>query len=149
MTCDVDPTVLRVRMASPDTILEDFRVGVSNKVYDAVETAMATPSELLDECRRLEDELAATLAKIQAAQRELDKTPEDSFPNQNPSLPAELHQKAEDVKKCLNLCMRMTSCTIDPNGKFTCGGVQLKAGAIASDLQANWDLIDTVTGADA
>ena len=133
------------------SVLETFRVSVAHKVYDVVEAATAVPQNLKEEVELLKTELADARSRIQI----LKDGPTETCPTVapvmtlDPVLTPELEVRAEHAKKCLTMCSRMTACTIDGADRLVCGGVLLRPGSTPDEIQANWDLIDTVTGADA
>jgi hypothetical protein len=137
-------------MVESREVLENLRENVSGKVYDAVDAATKVPIALQQEVDKLKAELAATVSKIHQAQRQLIQSPTTKVSFGEPAVLSEdLQLKSEGLKKCLAMSARMTACQLDANERLVCGGVFLRPGSTADELQANWDLIDTVTGADA
>lgn len=137
-------------MVEASSVIENLKENVSNKVYDAVDSATKVPLALAEEEKKLRAELTATLNRLSQAKRELAASPPSSRSvGDSAVLSGELQAKADELKKCLAMSARMTACQLDSNERLICGGVTLRPGITADELQANWDLIDTVTGADA
>ena len=137
-------------MVEASSVLENLKENVSNKVYDAVDSATKVPLALAQEEKRLRAELASTLNRINQLKRELATSPPTSRSlGDSAVLTGELQARAEGLKKCLAMSARLSACQLDSNERLVCGGVTLRPGITADELQANWDLIDTVTGADA
>lgn len=137
----------RYNMLGSVSILEDFRDNVVNRLHDVVDLTTKGTLNKLHDLDALRAQLAELRGKIQVSHEHLE-TP-ISTEVTNASLNANQEARASNAQRCLAMCARMTSCVVDSSSRLTCGSIQLKQGDCATELQANWDLIDTVTGADA
>ena len=129
--------------------IENLRSNLSSAVYDTVDKATKLSSEKKAELETLQSELRLTLIEIETLEEELvtQKIPQLELPQAN--LTSVQKEKAEVLGRCLKMASQMTACNSDGTTRLTCGNVVLKSGDTFEGLQANWDLIDTITGADA
>jgi hypothetical protein len=130
-------------------IKEHFLTSVVGGVYDTLDLITTNPLQKIDDLNKLQTQyndinnLRAELAN------RLRASPPPSSDLQSARLTASDENRAEILQKCLNMSSRLSACQIDSQGRLMSGGVALKDGSRFEGLQANWDLIDTVTGADA
>ena len=138
-------------MTTCNDVLENFKTNVAYRVYDAVEAVTSVPLRLKSEAQSLEKELAEVRSRIKALEQgTVDGPVMANEPIRlDPALTPDMEVRSENAKKCLTMCSRMTACQAEGTDRIICGGVVLRAGTTADEIQANWDLIDTVTGADA
>jgi hypothetical protein len=134
-------------MLGSASILDDFRDNVVNRLHDVVDLTTKGTLNKLHELDVLKAQLAELRGKIQTSHQQL--TAPISTEVTYASLNAHQESRASNAHRCLAMCARMTSCAVDSSSKLTCGSIQLRQGDSVTELQANWDLIDTVTGADA
>ena len=135
-------------------ILDTFRSTVVSNVYDAIDLGTREAVERMTRAEKLQVELTATENEVAELRRRLGRSPPPLAESDQPAacLSAEQRQRADNLEKCLTMCSRMSACQVDAgSGRhgLVCGGVSLKPADSFEGLQANWDLIDTVTGADA
>ena len=124
-------------MTEASKLKEEFLSAVVGSVYDAVDMT----------CREPLEKLKNIIAKKQEISQ-LSHSP-SATPQTAATLSETQIRRAQDLQKCLNICSRLTATQSDSQGRLVSGGVVLKNGNSFDGLQANWDLIDTVTGADA
>lgn len=135
-------------------ILETFKSSVVSNIYDAIDNTTRQAVEQMTRTEELQVEVYAIESEIAELRRRQGRSPppRNESDQASAALSSEQHQRAENLDKCLMMCSRMTACNVDVgnggNG-LVCGTVSLKPGDMFDSLQANWDLIDTVTGADA
>jgi hypothetical protein len=134
-------------------ILETFKSSVVSNIYDAIDNTTRQAVERMTRAEELQVEVYAIKSEIAELRRRLGRSPLLEASDQpSAALSSEQHQRADILDKCLTMCSRMTACQVDVgnggNG-LVCGTVSIKRGDMFDRLQANWDLIDTVTGADA
>jgi len=136
-------------------VLDAFRAQISSSVYETVELATRVPFRLKEELSRVSDEIMQTINEIEELKAELDSGKPSVVASDLPraELTGEQKTRADVLARCLNMTARMTACTCanQPDGsiRLMCGGMLLRPGDTFEGLQANWDLIDTATGADS
>ena len=136
-------------------VLDSFRAQISSSVYETVELATRVPFRLKEELNRVNEEIAQTVAEIEELRAELSSGRPSVMVSDLPKaeLSVEQKTKADVLARCLNMTARMTACTCtnqaDGSIRLMCGGMLLRPGDTFDGLQANWDLIDTATGADS
>lgn len=146
MTTTGDPTA---------GVLEAFRTQISSSVYETVDLATRVPFRLNEELQRVNELIAQTAAEIEELKAELSSGRPSILVSDLPKaeLTSEQKTKADTLARCLNMTARMTACTCtnqaDGSIRLMCGGMLLRPGDTFEGLQANWDLIDTATGADS
>ena len=148
---------LRMTTSSDPTagVLEAFRTQISSPVYETVDLATRVPFRLKEELERVNQLIAQTVSEIDELKAELSSGRPSVMVSDLPKaeLTNEQKMKADVLARCLNMTARMTACTCtnqaDGSIRLMCGGMQLRPGDTFEGLQANWDLIDTVTGADS
>ena len=129
-------------------VLETFTSDVVGGVYDTIDLTTRYHSAKSSQVAALEAEYREVTARIHELRRRLTKSP-PPMQEAEGELTEDQKQRADNLQRCLTMSGRMTACQFDTQGRLTCGGVALKPGDRFDSLQANWDLIDTVTGADA
>jgi len=134
-------------MNEASKLKEEFLVAVVGSVYDAVDMTCREPLEKVNKLNSLKLELKNIIAK-KTEISQLSHSP-SATPQTAATLSETQIQRAQDLQKCLKICSRLTATQSDSQGRLLSGGVVLKNGNSFDGLQANWDLIDTVTGADA
>ena len=136
-------------------VLEAFRAQISSSVYETVELATRVPFRLQEELDNVNEEIIGTMAEIEELKAELSSGRPSVVVSDLPKaeLSGEQKIKADVLSRCLTMTARMTacSCSTQPDGsiRLMCGGMLLRPGDTFEGLQANWDLIDTATGADS
>lgn len=138
-----------LEMSDTTAIKETFLNSVVGGIYDSIDLSTKQALCKLEEQKFLERAYANIGQETQRQRSQLSASP--PIPEQQPiaRLSDDQENHAENLRRCLNMCSRLTACPIDPQGRLTCGGVVLKDSTTFDGLQANWDLIDTVTDADA
>jgi hypothetical protein len=136
-------------MSETSKVADTFMAGVVSGVYDTVDLTTKASIAALERAKALEEEYRAISSRIDTAKRNLQLSPPPVEELPPAQLSADQQFRAENSQRCLTMCSRMTACQIDSQNRVVCGGVVLKPGNTFEGLQANWDLIDTVTGADA
>lgn len=127
--------------------MEKFQTVVSGSVYDIVDLSTQIPRQKKTELEILNSDISKLEHGIEKLKLKFKQPVEIDQPLAELSL--ENAAKAEFLKKCLSVCPRMTAVQLNTEGRLVCGGVVLKQGDTAENIQANWDLIDTCTGADS
>ena len=136
-------------------VIDTFRAQISSSVYETIELTTRVPFRLREELSRVNEQIAQTLAEIEELRAELSSGRPSVVISDLPraELSGEHKSKADVLARCLNMTARMTACTCSnqPDGsiRLMCGGMVLRPGDTFEGLQANWDLIDTATGADS
>ena len=130
-------------------VFDKLNLQIVQPAYDIIDLTTRKASEALTDADNLEANLSKVRIQISDIQKNLQKSPPPLEDTQLVELSAEDRRQAENLKRCLAISSRLTACTIDSDGRLGCGGVRLKSGGTGTELQANWDLLDTVTGADA
>ena len=136
-------------------VLETFRSQISSSVYETVDLATRVPFALKEELNRVQKEIADTVAEIEELCAELNSGRPSVMIQDLPKaqLTEEQQKRADVLARCLNMTARMTACSCadqaDGSIRLMCGGMLLRPGDTYEGLQANWDLIDTATGADS
>lgn len=128
-------------------IFEKFQAEISNSVYDTVDLATKIPNQLEKNLASLES--AVNKSKQEIERLKLAFSQPTRIDQQRAELSADERDQADFLNKCVAVCPRLTACQLNTEGRLVCGGVALKPGDSAENIQANWDLIDTCTGADA
>jgi archaellum component FlaC len=133
----------------PSSVMDRFNADVIQPMYETIDLSTRSASQAKAEVNILEKELDRIESEIKKLSRKVNQSP-PPVPEAPPAeLSPEQKQIADNLQRCLTMSSRMTACTIDSDCRLLCGGVVLKPGNSLTTLQANWDLIDTVTGADA
>ena len=134
----------------PDSkdIQKEFNELVVSDVFDIVDLATRAPVQQSEAIDSLRTERASLLARLDTLKVRLQQA-DPVAPHPAATLSPRTQAAAANLQRCLIMCNRMTSSAIDSDGRLLCGGIPLKSVTSANVLQANWDLIDTITGADA
>ena len=128
-------------------MLDNFHTDIAAPVYDVVELATKVPLEKRAQIAKTDAEIRKVKIQIEALKNRFDQAA--VVDQQIAQLSQAQILKAQFLQNALAACPRMTTCQLNAEGGLLCGGVVLKSGDSRENLQANWDLIDTVTGADA
>ncbi len=132
--------------------VENLSTGIATKIYDTVDVSLQRTLGKKSEVDALKSQLVELNYSIEKLKRELqsDSLPEVEF--NPPELSEEQVLRAMNLAKSVEMVSRLTatSCVQQSDGSYRimCGNFMLKPGVSYDGLQANWDLIDTATGAD-
>ena len=134
----------------PDSkdIRREFDDSVVSDVYNIVDLATRSPVEQSQATDSLRNERTRLLMRVDKLNAWLQQENTEA-PTPPATLSPRAQSKSANLQRCLIMCNRMTSSVIDAEGRLLCGGIHLKSVTTANVLQANWDLIDAITGADA
>ena len=139
----------RSQMSEVERVLDFFVTGVVSEIYNSVDVATKLSISVQDRRRVLEARYDSVRMQMESIRQNLELGPPQPQEQPQARLPSDHELRSENAQRCVTMCSRMTVCNSDPNKRLVCGGVVLRAGHTFENLQANWDLIDTVTGADA
>jgi hypothetical protein len=133
--------------------IENISSNIASLVFDSAELTTRRAIDKKAEVERLRDELAETRNRIENIRALLESS--TSSPNvefEPPALSGDQSEYASSLSKSVAMLASLTASNphyqSDGTFKMVCGNIPLKSGATFEGLQANWDLIDTATGAD-